>query len=39
MAKDETTPFEYTRGKGISLEEAQDEWKRKTLALVNEMYM
>ena len=35
--KDETTPFQYTRAKGISLEEAQDEWKQKTLALVNEM--
>ena len=37
MAKDETPPFQYTRGKSVSLEEAQGEWKRKTLALVNEM--
>ena len=37
MTKDETPPFQFTKEKSVSLEEAQGEWKRKTLALVNEM--
>ena len=37
MAKVETPPVEYTRAAGISLGEAQEEWKWKTLAIANDM--